>query len=245
MAGNLSTLVVVLLGAGCATTGLLLIISNRNLRRLPTRTNRLETQLLPALLLLLGTGLALMGWLIAPDRQSPPPDINSLINSAPTASGPPLDATIKAGSVLLLVWGTPNDMDKAGEQAEQAYSYTVGKALASRLAKANPGLRVENLLLTRQQQRQALFSPDSTRIWCAEKQWEVLALLDIGATRHSEQGYVPWREPIYIFRDCIRDRYRQVQGRVSERPGDAFPYQQALEREFLQELNRFSRDRQG
>lgn len=220
--------------------GLLLIISNRGLRRLHTRTSRLETHLLPASLLFLGTGLALMGWFIKPNGQALPPDIDTLLNTNPTAAGEAVSANIDAASVLLLVWGTPSDFDKADEQAEQAYSYAVGKALSTRLRKANPGLMIENLLLTREQQRKAMYSPDSTKIWCAERQWEILALVDISATHHSEQGYVPWREPNYIFRNCLRDGYQQIQGRVTERPGDTFPYEQAIEREFMQALTSFS-----
>lgn len=243
MAGNLTALAVILLGAGCATTGLLLYLSNRGLGRLHRSSHRLETRLLPTAMLLLGTGLAMMGWLIIPPSADLPPDINVLLSQTPTASGslPASAAKLQAGSVLLLVWGTPSDMDKADEQAEQAYSYAIGKALSTRLRAANPGLRVENLLMTQQEQEKVLLSPQSTDVWCAQQQWEILALVDMSATHSSERGYAPWREPNYIFRDCSAERYRHIQGRVTERPGDNFPYEQSLEREFIQALARFSK----
>lgn len=240
MAGNLSALIIVLLGAGCVTTGLLLILSNRALRRRAAGTNRLESHLLPAALLSLGAGLLFMGWYLEPAEDALPPDLDALLNGAPTAAGALPATRIDATSVLLLVWGTPSDNDKASEQAEQAYSYAVGKALSERLRKGNPEMKVDNLLLTREQQTKILYSPDETRTWCTGGQWQVLALVDISATHHSERGYVPWREPNYLFRDCLKDRQIQIQGRVTERPADTFPYQQALEREFTQALARFS-----
>lgn len=242
MAGNLTALAVILLGAGCATTGLLLFVSNRGLGRLQAGTTRLSTILLPALMLLLGASLVFAGWLISPPtaERGTIADAGTTLLPSEIPASPAAETTpLPVRSVLLLVWGTPSDQDKASTQAEQDYSRAIGTALTHGLGQANPGLQAEHLILEREQHHQLLSSPRETKNWC-DPQWEIVALVDMGATHSEKQGYMPWREPTYLLLECASGRSQQDRGRVTERPGDQHPYQQALQKEFFDALLQFS-----
>lgn len=241
MAGNLTALAVILLGAGCITTGLLLYMSNRDFRHLKKRPSKLETRLLAVTMLLLGSGLALIGWSISPRGEREPTDINTLLEQSPTAAGPktPPIPHLDDRSMLLLIWGTPSDDDTASDQQEMAYAYAIGSNLARLLRSENPDLRVETILVSKDEQEQAGLSPSVTLEWCKKGDWGLIAVIGLESPAANEAGYVPWREPRYVFRDCETADLVQLKGRVTERPGDDFPYQQGLEREFLQALGRF------
>jgi len=245
MAGNLTALAVILLGAGSITTGLLLYLSSRGFRHLKKRPSKLETRLLAITMVLLGSGLALTGWLISPRVGQTPADINTLLEQAPTAAGPksPPIPHLNSQSLLLLIWGTPSDDGDTSDQQEMAYAYAIGNDLARLLRSKNPDLKVETILVSKQEQVQAGLSPSVTLEWCKKGEWGMIAVIGLAAPMTDDVGYVPWREPQYVFRDCESADLVQLKGRVMERPGDAFPYQQGLEREFLQALGRFTRDK--
>ncbi len=244
MAGSLTALAVILLGAGCITTGVLLYMSSRGFGHLKKRPSKLENRLLAVTMVLLGSGLALTGWLISPRTEEGPADINTLLEQHPTAAGPARNTAPRLGygSMLLLIWGTPSDEGTATEQQQMAYAYAIGRDLTHRLHSANPDLAIETILISKSEQAQTALSPRVTLEWCKQGKWDLVAVIGLGSSNRNTSGYLPWREPRYVFRDCSTADLIQLRGRVSERPGDEFPYQQELEKDFLQALGRFSRN---
>lgn len=217
---TLGLLVLILLGAGLATTGLLLLFSRR-----PAAMSRLAAPLL----VLLGTALGFgTWWLGAHQDTSTVEAFNRLMREAPSAAGQAQSPRFR--HLAILVDGTPSDHDSAQASERQAYASELARHLAAAVRDAAISVQVDG---------QAMLIEDwpgmENPLQCRDR--DLLVLIHVPAVRLKGRGeYALWREPEVELRWCGSGQRETYRFQVLERQGDALPYEQALRTRLLEVL---------
>jgi hypothetical protein len=238
--GMLLILAAALLGTAIATTGLFLFISRYRHGRSVAGTRVLHHGLLGGVLFAVGLALLATAWVQWPGAESGF-DPNRLLAEAPPAAipepVPPAAVDPLAGrQLVVLVWGTPSDVDRASPAEETAFAERIANLARQLLSQQQPSLGVETLAQSRVAARQLINGAPSRLAWCQGRGEALVLALAVEARRiDAENGYAPWREPVLELYDCRAQRGVREIGRVDERLGDPFPYAQALT-ERLQQL---------
>jgi hypothetical protein len=220
MNGTLGLLLLILLGAGLATTGLLLLLSRQPAARTP---------LAGLTLLLLGIGLGIGTWQLG-ERHEPLPaaDINRLLQQAPSAAGPATGPRFR--HLAILVTATPSDSNIAEASERQAYASELAGHLAVAVRDARIGTRVEGQAMPSEEW------PGTENLRrCRDR--DLLVLINMPAVRlQGRDEYALWREPEVELHWCGSGQRESYRFRVLERQGDSLPYEQALRSRLLELL---------
>lgn len=237
MFGLLATLI----GVALATAGLLLIASGLRHTGYAGGASTL------AATLLVGAGGTMVWWQQGPTvtgylAQSAPDEINRLLEQAPPAAAPPAsnDFTSRRDA-LVVAWGTPSDDDQAESDIALAYTRQLANEAAGQLV-ANGRTHVALKILARAEFQPIREGGLVADTWCKNATDQRVLALGLGANPLGAAGYAPWREPLYELLDCTSGQRLRRIGRVTERIGDAFPYQLAIRDEISALLTAFAQE---
>jgi len=246
MSSTLLSLGAAVLGAAVLTTGVFLLISGQRRGRQITGTLSLNHALLGGSFVAAGIAITVAAAHLWPASERGGFDPNSILEQAPTAAAPPpvIDAPGRFADRqwVLLAWGTPSDFGGDSPSEEQAFS-----RLLADLGKEtiDVGLTGAGNTRTRLLSREAVEALRTGAVgladYCVDNPEAVLVSVEVGDSLAGDDSYVPWREPRYRLFDCRTREQDTASGRVIERRGDQFPYEQALREEFSETLRTWSR----
>lgn len=238
-----------LIGTAVTTTGMFLFISaQRHGQQVPgTRGSRhkyLATGLISA-----GAAISMVAWYLWPKTSHPDFDPNEMLRSAPPAAIPAPRDNANSRSLaerqwVLLVWGTPNDVGQAAPEDEMAFNGRLAELFTQNLTQnSRSPKKIETHILSREESNVLTESPRAVEATCKDHPDALILTLRLaGSQLSASSSYTPWREPKYRLVDCRRLSVRSHIGRVIERRGDTFPYQQALRDDFRRALQGFHTD---
>jgi hypothetical protein len=238
-----------LIGTAVTTTGMFLFISaqRRGQQVRGTRASRhtyLATGLISA-----GAAITMVAWYLWPKTADPNFDPNELLRSAPPAAIPATrdnanNRSLAGRQWVLLIWGTPNDVGQAAPEDEMAFNRKLAELFTQHLTQnsLSPN-KIETRILSREESNVLAESPKAVEAACTDHTHALILTLRLtGHQLSASSNYTPWREPQYRLIDCRRLSVRSHIGRVIERRGDTFPYQQALGDDFRRALKEFHTD---
>jgi len=246
-------LVAALIGVGLATVGVFLFISNRFIG------NRGLGGELFSIALLLGGGAILLSSVTLnynDDAQVAGFDPNRLLDEQPTAAGGPAQGGIAATptairallphqKIAVLAWGTPSDMDTADTAQIEAYSVKLQHLAHALLKDQSTDAQISTHTLTREDHQKLSALPLVSTGWCERYQTDLLVAVGMGTVMVGNGDYALWREPVYEALDCHTERASRRIGKINERPGDRFPYQQAVRADLAELLDGFAATQPG
>ncbi len=247
MSSTLLSLGAALLGAAVLTTGVFLLISGQRRGRQVTGSLSLNHALLGGGFVAGGIAITIAAAHLWPASDAEGFDPNAILQAAPPAATRPVPTTATANRFVgrhwvLLAWGTPNDLDKGSTAEEESFSADLAdmgrRTLSAHAADTGD---IETHILSREQIEALATGRQSLAAYCSQTPDAVIVTVEVaGSVLETEGGgYVPWREPRYRLLDCRTEQATSLVGRVVERRGDGFPYEQALREDFDTTLQRW------
>lgn len=255
-------LIAALVGSGLGALGTLLFLSNRFGRG--KASNHLSNELL-SLSLILGGGAILLASVTLdnpPEDELPLSasrfDPNELLEQAPTASAKALDDYFKNSEhlqdleplpllphkrILLVSWGTPSDTDMATTEQVADYTRLLNQLMQKQVLEYSRKAQISTYTLSRDEYQQFRSAPLALSEWCGDNgDIDLVIALGVGPA-YVNGGYAMWREPVYEMLDCSTNQATRRNGKITERPGDRFPYYLALQSDINDLLTEFVADR--
>lgn len=237
-----------LIGTAVTTTGMFLFINahrqERKLRRgFASRHGFVASGLISA-----GAAIVMVAWYLWPKSPDPAFDPNALLRDAPPAAIPasPPDSNghaLAGREWVLLIWGIPNDNALYTPEAELAFNRKLAGLISQSLAKnSRSPKKIQTRLLSREESNIVAQIPAALENWCKDHPAALVLTLRLAGYLIDDSVGQAWLEPHYRLVDCQRLSVRSHIGRVKERPGDSFPYQQALREDFRRALGEFHGD---
>lgn len=235
-----------LIGTAVTTTGMFFFISAQRRGQQLRGTHAARHAVLATGLVTAGAAITMGAWYLWPKTPIDTFDPNEILRAAPPAAIPSLqDAAINRSLTgrhwVILIWGTPSDVGQATPEDENAFNGKLAELFTQSLATySRAPKKIQTRILSHEESNVLAASAKAVEALCTDHPGAVILTLRLsGYLTSDNSSYAPWREPQYRLVDCRHLTVQSHIGRVIERRGDAFPYQQALRDDFQEALGSF------